>query len=329
MIILQKKPDKDFVVLNLTDVQLDNNEWVEGHLHREIVEYTVKELIKRTNPNLITVSGDLAWAGCDGAYAMLAGFLEQFEIPWAPIWGNHDNQNGAEFVDKIATSYLTKAHCIYEKGDPSLGNGNYVIGIEENGKPVEAILMMDSHDKAAYVDENGEEKQAWAKLIPEQIEWYKQQIDMVKTLGYKDSTLILHIPIYAYRLASQAAYKDVATLKDITVEQADGAECWQEGYTDSVGVQHEDISSYPQDDGVFAAIKEKGITRHVVAGHDHVNNWMIRYDGVKMIFALKTGPGCYWDSCLNGGTVLKIDNSGVYETKHEYVDISHLLAKHQ
>ena len=327
MIILQKTLDKDFIVLNLTDIQLNNDEWAEGHVNREIVEYTVKELVKRTNPDLITVSGDLAWAGCDGAYAMLAEFLEQFQIPWAPIWGNHDNQNGAKYIDKIATLYQSQPHCLYEKGALSLGNGNYVICIEEDGKIVESIFMMDSHDKVTYVDEQGEEKLAWAKLTAEQIEWYKEQTDIVKGKGCTDSTLIVHIPIFAYRTASRAAYKGSISLNEVTLAQAEGADCWTEGYLDSVGVQHEDVSSYPYDDGVFAAIKEKGITKHVIAGHDHVNNWIIRYDGVKMIFALKTGPGCYWDSCMNGGTVLKINQNGVYNVSHEYVDISHILSK--
>ena len=36
-------------------------------------------------------------------------------------------------------------------------------------------------------------------------------------------------------------------------------------------------------------------------------------------FKLKTGSGCYWDSALNGGTVLKVNKNGVYEVYHEYV----------
>lgn len=325
MINLQKKADKDFVILNLTDPQLSTEEWAEGHVNRSVLEYTVKELVKRTQPDLITVSGDLAWAGCDDAYAALAAFLESFSIPWACVWGNHDNQNGAEYINKIVASYQKCPHCLYEKGDAALGNGNYVICIEEDGKPVEALFMMDSHDREKYLDEQGEEREAWSKLTAAQIEWYKLQADMLKAKGYTDSTLILHIPIFAYRTASQAAYKDGIVLKDVTLAQADGKACWKADYADSVGVQHEAISSYPLEDGVFAAVKEKGITKHIVAGHDHVNNWMIRYEGVQLIFALKTGAGCYWEPAINGGTVLKINKDGVYETQHEYVDISHII----
>ena len=327
MIRLQKKPGKDFVVLNITDTQLDNAEWGDGHVNRQILEYTVTELIKRTQPDLITVSGDLAWAGNEHAYKMLALFLESFNIPWAPIWGNHDNQGGAEIIEKVANEYLTMPHCVYEKGDPAFGNGNYVIGIEENGKLVEAIFMLDSHDREKCVDENGTEQVFWAKLTKAQIAWYKEQADALKAKGCKDSTIILHIPIYAYRLAAGAAYKASIERKEVTIEQADGTECWNDGYTDSVGVQHEAISSHEFEDGVFEVIKEKAFTKHVVAGHDHVNNFMISYEGVKLIFALKTGAGCYWEPTLNGGTVLKINSDGVYNVAHEYVDISQIINK--
>ena len=42
MKVLKKAPNKDFTVLNLTDPQLSTEEWADGHLHRKILENTVK-----------------------------------------------------------------------------------------------------------------------------------------------------------------------------------------------------------------------------------------------------------------------------------------------
>ena len=143
MKILQKSRDRDFVVLNLTDPQLNDEEWNPDHKNRKILEYTITELIRRVKPDLITISGDLAWAGCDYSYDMLADFLDSFGIPWAPVWGNHDNQNGAEYINGVAERYMRCSYCLYEKGNPLLGNGNYIISIEEDGKPIEAVFMLD------------------------------------------------------------------------------------------------------------------------------------------------------------------------------------------
>ena len=328
MITLKKTPGKPFRVLNLSDPQLGDGEWAEGHRNRRILETTVRTLVERVHPDLITVSGDLSWAGNDYAYDMLADFLDTFGIPWAPVWGNHDNQGGADYIDTVADRYLTHRLCVYEKGDPAIGNGNYVIAVEEEGKIVSAVFMIDSHDCAPYVDENGNEGNCWARLTPPQMDWYREQVEALRAAGCNDSSIIMHIPFYAYRSAYQAAYADSSEegLQKLTpAEAVPGAACWNPGYEDSLGVQYEGIGSYSVDEGVFEIIRDLGSTKHVIVGHDHVNNWMINYEGVKLIYGLKAGAGCYWNPILNGGTVLAIGDTGVRDVYHEFVDVSTLL----
>ena len=329
MITLHKKPDKDFKILNITDPQLSNEEWADTHKNRAILTHTITELVKSAEPDLITVTGDLAWAGHDVAYDALADFLDSFGIPWAPIWGNHDNQGGAEYIDTVADRYLGHKYCIYEKGDPSIGNGNYVIAVEENGKTVSAILMIDSHDRMPYTDADGNEQISWARLTEPQMAWYREQITALQAMGCNDTSIIMHIPFYAYNAAAKAAYKnyDEEARKQLTPETAvPGADCWNPGYEDSFGVQYEGVCSYDLDDGVFEIVRDLGSTKHVIVGHDHVNNWIINYQGVKLVYSLKAGAGCYWTPVLNGGTVLTIGTDGVCGVHHEFVDVSALLA---
>ena len=59
MFTLQKNENKDFLVLNLSDPQLGDGEWDEGHRNYKILTGTVKSLIERVHPDLITISGDL------------------------------------------------------------------------------------------------------------------------------------------------------------------------------------------------------------------------------------------------------------------------------
>ena len=328
MITLQKTPGKPFLVLNLSDPQLGDGEWAEGHRNRLILETTVRELAARVKPDLITVSGDLSWAGNDHAYDMLADFLDSFGIPWAPVWGNHDNQGGAAYIDTVADRYLGHKYCIYEKGDPAIGNGNYVIGIEESGRLVSAILMMDSHDRDPYTDADGNEQMAWARLTEPQMDWYRAQITALREIGCDDTAIIMHIPFYAYNTAARAAFRnyDEEARKTLTPETAiPGADCWNPGYEDSVGVQYEGVCSYVYDDGVFDTVLELGSTKHVIVGHDHVNNWIINHQGVKLVYSLKAGAGCYWNPNLNGGTVLTVTSDGAASVHHEYVDVSGIL----
>ena len=320
MFKLKKEPGRDFILLNLSDPQLRDGECQNGHRDGYILEHTVKELVRRVSPDLITVSGDLAWAGNEIAYDMLADLLDSTQIPWAPMWGNHDNAGGPEYIESLVKRYLTHPFCLYERGPENLGNGNYVIRIEENGRPVEGIIIMDSHDSEPYVNEKGEQSIEWAKVTPEQIDWYREQVAALKADGCPDTALLMHIPIYAYRLAHEAALKPGIDPNTITPAMADTPDVWNPGYESSFGVRHESICSYPADEGMFDAILELGSTKTLIAGHDHVNNTVIPYRGVTFVYSLKAGPGCYWEPTLNGGTVLRIGENGVKAVEHEYVD---------
>ena len=318
--VILKKKANEFTVLNLTDPQLGNDEWTEGAEKRNILEYTVSQLIERVCPDLITVTGDLSWAGHDHAYDMLADFLDGFHIPWAPIWGNHDNQKGEEYVKGVAERYKRHRFCIYRDGPAELGNGNYTVKIDLNGQIACVLIMVDTHDREGFTNENGETVKAWGKLRPCQIQWLEGLCEELKKEGCRNAVLFEHIPIYGYNLASKAAYRSEADLKEMRIEDTLGGDCWNTGYEDSIGVQHEHISSYPADEGALDMLKRVGIVSHVISGHDHINNFMISYEGIRMVFALKTGAGCYWEPLLNGGTVIKISQNGVSEVYHEYVD---------
>ena len=76
---------------------------------------------------------------------------------------------------------------------------------------------------------------------------------------------------------------------------------------------------------MFDKIKEYGLTKTLIAGHDHTNCFHIVYEGVRFVYGVKIGPGAYWKHPINGGTVIRIDSNGVKEVKHEFVDVSHLL----
>lgn len=325
MFTLKKQKNKDFIILNLSDPQLGINEWQDGEKNRNILEYTVSELMKIHTPDLITVSGDISWAGDFAAYDKFASYIDSFGIPWAPIWGNHDNQNGPDDINKCVDIFLKYPNCIYEKGDPALGNGNYVIRIDNGEKIVEAIIMMDSHDTMPSPEPNPNNDWSWAKLIPEQIDWYHDQIKTLKNDGCSTSTIILHIPIYAYREAFSAAWNTEYKAGDMGYEASFEDKYWNPGYEGSFGLCHEAISSYPADEGMMEAIIEENHTKNVVCGHDHVNNFSINYKGTNLIFATKTGAGCYWDPKISGGTFMTVNDSGMDKITHSIIDVSHLL----
>lgn len=325
MLKLDLQNKSEFTLLNISDPQLSHGEWENGHKSGIILKKTVTDVIERSHPDFITVSGDISYGGDLQSYIYFANFMDSYGIPWSVCFGNHDNQGGEEAINEVVKEYSKHPLFTYESGDPALGNGNFVLGVYLDGKPLEALIMMDTHDRVPYVGENGDEYPVWAKVSPEQLIWYRSRIDELEKAGFGDSIMISHIPIYAYRQAFAAAARADIDPNTVKPENSTGADFWNPGYEDSYGVKYEDICSYPDEDGAFAVIKEKGHTKTLVAGHDHINNFVIDYEGVKFVYSLKAGQGCYWTPILNGGTVLTFSADGKKSVRHEYVDVSELL----
>ena len=325
MIRLIHKSEKDFRLLNLTDPQLKTEEWNENNQTGKIFRKTVEALVERVSPDLITISGDLSYADYFESYKNFADYFDSFKIPWTCCFGNHDNQDGDEPMQKVINEYLKHEYFVFVKCDSFLGNSNFVILIEKNGKNAEGIILMDTHDRVYYKENDCGINQAWGYLTPEQLSWYEERVSELKKTGCNDTTLITHIPINAYLLAAKAAFKKPLPDKSITLADSYGSDVWNEGYEDSYGVLHEPISAYPEDEGAFELICKLGSTKNIICGHNHVNNWVVNYNGVCFVFGSKTGMGSYWEPEINGGTVLSINENGVVSVNHEYVDVSELL----
>lgn len=322
MLTLSKSHFRNFKILHLTDLHMLPNEWKEGHEVRESVVNTINRLVKETSPDLITHGGDFSAAEYPESYTKFAEFLDSFEIPWTTVWGNHDNQCGEGITRRYAEEFLTYKNFVYEHGPRELGNGNFVLAIKQGERYVHSLILMDSHDRAKYVDNKGDVMKVYARLSGEQIEWYKENVRNLCAIGCNSSTIMCHTPIYAFKAAFKLVYNhSFADPKNIEYKDSFNSECWYEPYKNSFGVRYEGECCYPEDDGVLDAIKELGSTKLVVCGHDHVNCTCIEIDGVKMLYGLKTGRGSYFDERLNGGTLIEIDSEGNVYPKHLFVDL--------
>lgn len=325
MITIKHSGDRDFRLLNLTDPQLKAGEWERGNVAGTVFKKTVEELISRVSPDLITLSGDISYAGDLVSYKNFADYFDSFKIPWTCCFGNHDNQDGDAPVRAVLNEYKKHPYFVFEECDPALGNGNFAVLIEKNGKSAEGVILMDTHDRVLYKSDECGKNLAWAGLTRAQLGWLYDRITELKSAGCNDTTLITHIPINAYLAAANAAFKIPRPDKSVTLADSRTGKPWNAGYEDSYGVFHEPISAYPEDEGAFDLLLKLGTTKNVICGHNHVNNWVVKYKGVRFIFGTKTGIGSYYEPDINGGTVLCIDENGVKSVNHEYVDISEYL----
>ncbi|MGD9901619.1 MAG: metallophosphoesterase [Spirochaetales bacterium] len=145
---LQKDPEKDFVVLNLADVQVYNFSLYNGDFLS--AKRVITQMVAEKQPDLITLTGDNVTGPLNyQALHQLINLLDSFEIPWAPVMGNHDNDGSGDY-NFVADEFAKSEYCIFNRGPNNLGVGNYVITIMENSNIIEALIMMDSHDDAVW-----------------------------------------------------------------------------------------------------------------------------------------------------------------------------------
>ena len=386
---LRKDPNKDFVILNFTDTQVDlpSNFSKTGKIYK-----TMKKVIEQSKPDLITFSGDQAWfPPTRQSYAELARVMDGFKIPWTFAFGNHDHQGNSDLNYLVEVAQKSK-YCLIDKGPRNVtGVGNCFINIvekQDNGKDkiVHTVILLDTGDSGydyteeqtyydadpitedditvinqniqgtamkealgdctmdfnkypflkEIIEENKENPddvrnkhigsvkvgKSYSTFDISQIEWYKWVLQGNQKVNEKngfenampESTCVFHIAFNEF----YDAYKQWLTaIKNNDVEgvkamQAEGRMRMDEA-----------IGSGTYNPKMFSAMIELGSTKNVIIGHDHVNDFSLVYQGIRLTYGVKTGSKCYWeeDGSMNGGTKLTIGNGGTATSlKQVYID---------
>lgn len=293
---IEKDPNKDFVILNITDVQLNNCDAYgpKGKLATSIIN----ELVEECKPDLITMTGDNAW--CTSAYLKIIKDLDATGIPWAPVMGNHDGQG---IPSEFWAAYLmaNAKNSLFKMGPKDMGYGNYIINVTENGHIVHTLFMMDTHDNVPKEGNINGTGSSYDHLWENQIAWYEWAVKGIAAIEGKtvESSVYFHIPPFEAREA-------FTTLLDEPT---------------SWGETREGIYSPDACNGFFELCKELGSTKNMIFGHDHSNNASAVMDGIRLTYGLKCGSGCYWEEDMSGGTTITVSSDGSAVVEHHYSDL--------
>jgi Calcineurin-like phosphoesterase len=269
--------DRDFKILVLADIQLESL----PHKDSKALK-TVREMVEKTKPDLILTVGDnTSWKFDHKLTPRLIKTFEEFEIPWAVTLGNHDAEGRADRY-WIGNLYENAENSLFKSGPSNIhGVGNSAIQLVDNeGELQQLLVLIDSN--ASRVHPQGE---TYDYIYYDQIQWYRWLIE-----GFAEvpSLAFFHIPLVEF--------------KEAVVEYNEGKVSDKEVF----GENREDVFCAHLNSGLFDVMKELGSTTHIFNGHDHVNNMSIPFEGIRMTYVLKTGPGSYSDKDMRGGTLVTI-----------------------
>lgn len=227
-------------------------------------------------------------------------------IPFAMIYGNHDDMNEIS-KDEQAEIYRDYPGCVgLDNPDQSVDVDTYNIPIasEDGSRVAFNLWMLDS----AWTDH--EKKRGFCEIKPETTAWYdKTAKKLAAENGGKPVPALLfqHVPLRETLRLIEECEKGPGTVAQ------DGR--YYRLKADVKGVMGEFPSVCDTDAGLFDAIRKNGDVKAVVFGHDHLNCFEGRLDGVDFIQTPSASFRCY-GAPYRGARVFRLHEDGSYETEH-------------
>lgn len=225
--------------------------------------------------------------------------LEKRKIPFAMIYGNHDDMNAVS-KDEQADIYRSYSMCLpmnTRNGRVDCDTYNIPVYPRSGDKPVFNLWMLDS----AWYDKF--EDKCHDAIKPETVEWYKQiSAKLTAENGGEPvpSLMFAHIPLPEItNLVEECGPNDVGavlTHKKGWCRLKDGVR----------GKMSEYPSILSNSAGLFDAALECGDVKGIVSGHDHVNCFEGNYKGIDFIQTSCASFRCYGDE-TRGVRVFEID----------------------
>jgi len=285
---LEYNEDGSFLVMTISDTHMNVQS---NEVDVTNVANRIKTLVDRVNPNLVIFTGDNTINSNTKNLLRqninaLVGYIEQKQIPWCHVYGNHDYEKALS-NEKQQAVWEEYEYCVSKDVTPLSGTGNYVLGVyKKDGSLGSLIWCLDS---GAY--DNG----GYDYIKQDQIDWYKKtSLKINEHCGGETvkGIMAFHIPLIENRTAYE--YKDFS---QIVYE-----------YTGSV---NEKICSSETDTNLLETIFELKNVTAIVTGHDHVNDYMFNYQGVKLCSSPNVSDLTYHNANVQGCRVFDLNLSTI------------------
>ncbi len=333
---LKFNSDGKFTVLQVSDAQ-------DMHIPRRGMFKMLNKVYDRVKPDLIVLTGDNILGNhindapvgnrqnvktkegtlkrMKKALGYLLDPIEKRKIPFAFIYGNHDDRNCITKKEQ-AEIYGGYEYCVpYNLSNNELDCDTYNVPIysSNSDKIAYNLWMLDS----AGADDDGNNCFEYVK--PETVDWYeKKSIELQKENGGEPvmSLMFQHIPIpQTQQLFEECEETDKGAIKTRS------GKFYRLDQTKANGFAFEYLETIAEDFGQFDAVKRRGDVCAMVFGHDHLNCFTAEIDGVNIVQTPGASFRSYGNMVSRGVRVFELDESDLSSFKTYTISYFDLYGK--
>lgn len=279
--VLRFGSDRTFTIVQFTDTQDDQD------MDPRTVRL-IEAVLDHVGPDLVVFTGDNLRSGPQtpqdvwDAIHHFARPVDSRGIPWLMAFGNHDEDHTSlTGVDEKAMleHYMSFPFNVNQPGPAGVhgtGNMHALVLASDGDEPRFNVWALDSNryvpDTIAGQPLRAAGLRAYDWIRHSQVNWYyRTSRELEARYGRPvPGLMFFHIPLPEFQLM------------------------WRNpGVHGVVGEKNEDVAAGAFNSGLFAALLERGDVKGVFVGHDHVNDYVGDYFGIRLGYAANVGYGTY------------------------------------
>ena len=332
--VVEVETGREIRVLQLTDVQTISSDQkryptrVSASSAADIFngyQKYIGQVIDRYDPDFIIMTGDNTYGEFDDngqQLLSLVAFMDSFQIPWAPVFGNHDNESNMG-VDWQCQQFVSSKYCLFKQRTLT-GNGNYSVGLTQGGELKRVFYMLDSNgcgsmSKISLANGHGK---TGAGFGDDQIEWYSASMEEInRYFPNAKLSMAFHIQIYAFEKAMRQYGYNASTVQSnpINLDTLDAAKA--NGDFGHIGRAAK--GPWDSDYKVWNTIKKYGVDS-VFVGHEHCNSASIMYEGVRLTYGQKSSTFDRYNRLQSDGSIKdnQTTSAGIAIMGGTYINLS-------
>lgn len=326
-----------FRILHITDIH-DVEPIMDDDEDREIPEYKDKEtinviekLLEKANPDLVVFGGDnisgyweeFTYDYVQSTIQKITKPIRERNIPLCVVFGNHDGEVGFHTEFQMM-QYMEYPNCRSNLNDADIyGCGNCLLTIRssDGSKDAFAIWLIDSND----YQYNSEGKLAYDCVHDDQIEWYEKRANELKEQnGGK--------PLPAILFQHMTVQQTHDNLTEVTEHDNYDFICDGKYFRFGHEIIEGRIREFPCPPCLennhrqqFESWKKTGDIIAAFFGHDHVNDFHVKIDGIHLYQTL--GAGYFSYGRERGGRLIVLDENEPENIYSESIEIERITTK--